>query len=251
MPEVKPSISELYESGGLDMWLVNKIAHNELDKRKGDTRSSVYALASENIDCYTDSRCCEIIENYAAVLDSQLTAEDHGGGKISSEFILGSAIALGAASQARADIEYFDQEFKSRAFIELSDLGMSELQSSCRDADEYALAGVNPDIKFPIGFVSVQDVADTVNELGSEHMKETLKPAALEKVAVSLAEAEQRIERDDLAAGIAFNAGLEMGYIEDKRGEQGLNDICSAKSEEAALISDGNEVERVGIENEK
>lgn len=47
MSEVKPTIAELYESGGLDMWLVNKIAHNELDKRKGDTRSSVYALASE------------------------------------------------------------------------------------------------------------------------------------------------------------------------------------------------------------
>lgn len=250
MSEVKPSIAELYESGGLDMWLVNKIAHNELNKRKGDTRSSVYALASENIDCYTDSRCCEIIENYATVLDSQLTAEDYGGGKISSEFILGSAIALGAASQARADIEYFDQEFKSRAFIELSDLGMPELQSSCRDADEYALAGVNPDSKFPIGFVSVHDVADTVHELGSEHMKETLKPADLEKVAASLAEAEQSIERDDLAAGIAFNAGLEMGYIEGKRGEQGLDDICTAKSEEADLISDGDEVSRVGIENE-
>lgn len=108
MSEDKPSIAELYESGGLDMWLVNKIAHNELDKRKGNARSSVYALASENIDCYTDSRCSEIIENYAAVLDSQLTAEDCGGGKISPEFILGSAIALGAASQARADIEYFD-----------------------------------------------------------------------------------------------------------------------------------------------
>lgn len=250
MSEVKPSIAELYESGGLDMWLVNKIAHNELNKRKGDTRSSVYALASENIDCYTDSRCCEIIENYATVLDSQLTAEDYGGGKISSEFILGSAIALGAASQARADIEYFDQEFKSRAFIELSDLGMPELQSSCRDADEYALAGVNPDSKFPIGFVSVHDVADTVHELGSEHMKETLKPADLEKVAASLAEAEQSIERDDLAAGIAFNAGLEMGFIEGKRGEQGLDDICTAKSEEADLISDGDEVSRVGIENE-
>lgn len=127
---------------------------------------------------------------------------------------------------------------------------MPVLQSSCRDADEYALAGVNPDSKFPIGFVSVQDVADTVNELGSEHMKETLKPAALEKVAVSLAEAEQHIGRVDLAAGIAFNAGLEMGYIEDKRGEQGLDDICSAKSEEAVLVSDGDEVSRVGIENE-
>lgn len=128
---------------------------------------------------------------------------------------------------------------------------MPELQSSCRDADEYALAGVNPDSKSPIGFVSVQDVADIVNELGSEHMKETLKPAALEKVAVSLAEAEQRIERDDLAAGIAFNAGLEMGYIEGKRGEQGLDDICTAKSEEAGLIADGDVFEHVGIENEK
>ncbi|RGT00871.1 hypothetical protein DWX55_09980 [Collinsella sp. AF19-7AC] len=112
MSEVKPSIAELYEFGELDMELVNKIAHNELDKRKGDTRSPVYALAYENIDCYADSGCSEIIENYVAVLDSQLTAEDYGGGKISSEFILGSAIALGAAAQARADIEYFDQEFK-------------------------------------------------------------------------------------------------------------------------------------------
>lgn len=90
MSEVKPTIAELYESGGLDMWLVNKIAHNELDKRKGDTRSSVYALASENIDCYTDSRCSEIIENYAAVLDSQLTAEDYGGAR----FLLSSYSVL-------------------------------------------------------------------------------------------------------------------------------------------------------------
>ena len=74
--------------------------------------------------------------------------------------------------------------------------------------------------------------------------------SSLEKVAVSLAEAEQRIERDDLAAGIAFNAGLEMGCIEGKRGEQGLDDICAAKSEEAALVSDGDEVSRDGIENE-
>ena len=44
MSEDKPSIAELYESGGLDMWLVNKIAHNELDKRKGNARSSVYAI---------------------------------------------------------------------------------------------------------------------------------------------------------------------------------------------------------------
>lgn len=54
MPEVKPSISELYESGGLDMWLVNKIAHNELDKSKGPLFNSVYALASEYIDAYID-----------------------------------------------------------------------------------------------------------------------------------------------------------------------------------------------------
>ena len=41
-----------------------------------------------------------------------------------------------------------------------------------------------------------------------------------------------------------------MGYIEGKRGEQGLDDICTAKSEEVNLISDGDEVSRVGIENE-
>lgn len=105
--------------------------------------------------------------------------------------------------------------------------------------------------KFPIGFVSVQDVADTVNELGSEHMKETLKPTDLEKVAVSLAEDEQSIERDDLAAGIAFNAGLEMGLIEAKRGGQGLDDICAAKSEEADLISDGDEAELDQTSHEK
>lgn len=34
MADDKPCISELYESGGLDMDLVGKIAHNELDKRK-------------------------------------------------------------------------------------------------------------------------------------------------------------------------------------------------------------------------
>lgn len=250
MSEDKPSIAELYESGGLDMWLVNKIAHNELDKRKGPLFNSEHALASEYIDAYIDDHP-EVIENYTDMLDSELTAADFEGGRISPEFMLGAAIARGAASHASCDIENFGDEISSRAINEIGELSMAKVRFDCRKADDFSLAGVNPDSKFPIGFVSVQDVADTVNELGSEHMKETLKPAALEKVAVSLAEAEQCIERDDLTAGIAFNAGLEMGYIEDKRGEQGFDDICSAKSEEAALISDGNEVERVGIENEK
>lgn len=253
MSEDKPCISELYKSGGLDMELVSKIAHNELDKQKGFPFSSVSAnsiraLASEYIDSYAND--VGIIEAYAAELDSQLSGEDYRGGKISPEFMLGCAIGLGAASHANADIDYFSQEFNSRAVTEIEELGLPALRDECRSADDFSLAGVNPDKKFPIGFVSVKDVADTVNELGSEHMKETLKPAALEKVAVSLAEAEQRIERDDLAAGIAFNAGLEMGYIEDKRGEQGLDDICAAKSEEADL-AEGNEVECHGIDLEK
>lgn len=252
MSEVKPSIAELYESGGLDMELVSKIAHNELDKRKGSLFNSEHALASEYIDAYIDDYP-EVIENYTDELDSQLTVEDYHNGKISPEFVLGVALSHGAVSHASCDIEYFNDEFSQRAINETNELLVvhGRVQFACRNADDFSLAGVNPDSKFPIGFVSVQDVADTVNELGSEHMKETLKPADLEKVAASLAEAEQCIEREVLAAGIAFNAGLEMGYIEGKQGEQGLNDICSAKSEEAALISDGNEVERVGIENEK
>lgn len=95
MSEVKPSIAELYESGGLDMWLVNKIAHNELDKRKGPLGplfNSVYALASEYIDVYIDDHP-EIIESYTDVLDSELTAEDYESGRISPEFMLGAAIA--------------------------------------------------------------------------------------------------------------------------------------------------------------
>lgn len=250
MPEVKPSISELYESGGLDMWLVNKIAHNELDKSKGPLFNSVYALASEYIDAYIDDHP-EVIETYTDMLDSELTATDFEGGRISPEFMLGAAIARGAASHASCDIENFGDEISSRAINEINELSMAQVRFDCRKADDFSLAGVNPGSKFPIGFVSVQDVADTVNELGSEHMKETLKPADLEKVAVSLAEAEQCIERDDLAAGIAFNAGLEMGHIEGKRDEQGLDDICAVKSEEAGLIADGDVVEHVGIENEK
>lgn len=47
MADDKPCISDLYESGGLDMDLVSKIAHNELDKRKGSLFNSEHALASE------------------------------------------------------------------------------------------------------------------------------------------------------------------------------------------------------------
>lgn len=82
MSEAKPSIAELYESGGLDMWLVNKIAHNELDKRKGPLFNSVYALASEYIDAYIDDHP-EVIETYTDMLDSELTATDFEGGRIS------------------------------------------------------------------------------------------------------------------------------------------------------------------------
>ena len=93
MADDKPCTAELYESGGLDMELVGKIAHNELDKRKGTLCNSEHALASEYIDDYH-----EVIENYADELDSKLTVEDYQNGKISPEFVLGVALSHGAAT---------------------------------------------------------------------------------------------------------------------------------------------------------
>ena len=208
----KPCISELYESGGLDMGLVGKIAHNELDKRIALLPDSEHALASEYIDAYID-------------------------------VILGLAIARGAESHASADIEYFNDEFSSRAIIEFDELSLPALRFGFKNADDFSLAGVNPDRKYPIGFVSVKDVADTVNELGNDQMKDTLKPADMERVASNLAEAEQCIERYELADGITFNAELEVEKIDLKQGEQGLDAICDAKSEEADLVADGSAVE--------
>ena len=82
-------------------------------------------------------------------------------------------------------------------------------------------------------------------------MKETLKPADFERVAVSLAEAEQCIERYELADGITFNAELEMEHIEGKRGELGLNDICATKNDAAELVSDNETGEREAPDNEQ
>lgn len=254
MAEDKPCISELFENDVLDMELVSKIAHNELDKQKGFPFSSVSAnsirtLASEYIDSYANDP--GIIEDYAAELDSQLSVEDYRGGKISPEFMLGCAIGFGAASHANADIDYFSDKFSSRAVIEIEELGLPTLRSECRSADDFSLAGVNPDTKFPIGFVSVRDVIDAVDEFGSEHMKETLAPADMERVASSLAEAEQCIERYELADGITFNAELEMEKIDCERGEQGLDHICDAKSEEADLVEDTAMGEREAPDNEQ
>lgn len=241
MAEDKPCISELYKSGGLDMELVSKIAHNELDKQIGFPFSSVSAnsiraLASEYIDSYAND--VGIIEAYSAELDSQLSAEDYRGGKISPEFMLGCAIGLGAASHANADIDYFSQEFNSRAVTEMEELGLPALRDECRRVDDFSLAGVNPDTKFPIGFVSVKDVADTISELGNDRMKETLAPADMERIASNLADAEQCIERYELADGIADNLDLEMWRIKFKQDDQSLDDVCNAKSEEAELVAD-------------
>lgn len=254
MAEDKPCISELFENDVLDMELVGKIAHNELDKQKGFPFSSVSAnsicaLASEYIDSYTKD--LGIIEAYAAELDFQLSVEDYRGGKISPEFMLGCAIGLGAASHANTDIDDFCDKFSSRAVIEIEELSLPTLRSECRTADDFSLAGVNPDTKFPIGFVSVRDVVDAVDEFGSEHMKETLAPADMERVASSLADAEQCIERYELADGITFNAELEVEKIDLKQGEQGLDDICDAKSEEAELVTGSAMDEREVPDNEQ
>lgn len=107
---------------------------------------------------------------------------------------------------------------------------MPSLRRICRTADDFSLAGVNPDTRFPIGFVSVKDVADTIDEFGNDHMKETLKRADFERVASSLAESEQCIERYELADGISFNAELEVENIDRQQGMQGLEDICDMKS---------------------
>lgn len=251
MAEDKPCISELYESGGLDMDLVGKIAHNELDKRKALLPNSEHALASEYIDCYIDVNYSEIIERYTEVLDTELSAEDFQNGVISPEFVLGLAIARGAESHASADIEYFSDEFSSRAVIEIEELGLPSLRRMCRTADDFSLAGVNPDTRFPIGFVSVKDVADTIDGCGNDHMKETLTPVDMERVASNLADAEQCIERYELADGITFNAELEVENIDLRRGEQGLDEICDAKSEEAELAVDDSAVEYGAASNEQ
>lgn len=251
MPEEKPSISELYKTGELDMDLVEKIAQNELEKFKWVNPGSVQALASEYIEVYTDSAYTEVIKEYAEVLDTDLTVEDYQGGRISPEFMLGAAIACGAHSHAYADIESWADEISSRSINELYDLSMSNVRFSCKAADEFSLAGVNPDRKFPIGFVSVKDVADTISELGSDHMKEALKPADMGRIASSLAEAEQRIDRDELADGIAYNMDLEMWKIKFKQDEQGLDDLCVAKSEEAELVADNATGEREAPDNEQ
>lgn len=251
MADDKPCISELYESGGLDMDLVGKIAHNELDKHKALLPNSDHALASEYIDFYIDVNYSAIIERYAEVLDTKLSAEDFRNGEISPEFVLGLAIARGAESHASADIEYFSDEFSSRAVIEIEELGLPSLRHICQAADDFSLAGVNPEKKFPIGFVSVKDVADTIDEFGNDHMKETLKPADMERIASNLADAEQCIERYELADGITFNAEIEVEEIDRKQGEQGLDDICDAKSEEADLVADGSAVECGAAGNEQ
>ena len=252
MADDKPCIAKLYESGGLDMELIGKIAHNELDKRKGTLCNSEHVLASEYIDAYIDDYH-EVIKNYADELDSKLTVEDYHNGKISPEFVLGVALSHGAASHASCDIEYFNDEFSSRAINEVYEVLAvhGRVQFACQNADDFSLAGVNPDKKFPIGFVSVKDVADTISELGSDHMKEALKPADMERIASSLAEAEQRIDRDELADGIAYNMDLEMWKIKFKQDEQGLDDLCDAKSEEAELVADNATGEREAPDNEQ
>lgn len=252
MSEDKPCISELYKYGGLDMELVGKIAHNELDKRKGSLFNSEHALASEYIDAYIDDHP-EVIENYADELDSKLTVEDYHNGKISPEFVLGVALSHGAASHASCDIENFNDEFSSRAINEIYEVLAvhDRVQFACQNADDFSLAGVNPDTKFPIGIVSVQDVADTISEFDSDHMKEAFKPADMERIALNVAEAEQCIDRDELADGITFNAELEMEKIDLKQGEQGLDDLCDAKSEEADLFADNAIGEREVPDNEQ
>lgn len=252
MAEDKPCISELYKSGGLDMELVGKIAHSELDKRKGSLCNSEHALASEYIDAYIDDYP-EVIENYADELDSKLSVEDYRNGQISPEFVLGVALSHGAASHACCDIEYFNDEFSSRAIIEVYEVLAvhGRVQFACRNADDFSLAGVNPDRKFPIGFVSVKDVADTIDELGNDHMKETLKPADMERIASNLADAEQCVERYELADGITFNAELEVENIDLKQGGQGLDDLCDAKSEEAELVADSAMGDREAPDNEQ
>lgn len=252
MAEDKPCISELYKSGGLDMELVSKIAHNELDKRKGSLCNSEHALASEYIDAYIDDYP-EVIENYADELDSKLSVEDYRNGKISPEFVLGVALSHGAASHACCDIEYFNDEFSSRAINEVYEVLAvhGRVQFACRNADDFSLAGVNPDRKFPIGFVSVKDVADTIDELGNDHMKETLKPADMERIASNLANAEQCVERYELADGITFNAELEVENIDLKQGGQSLEDLCDAKGEEGDLVVDGAKDGREAPDNEQ
>lgn len=252
MAEDKPCISELYKSGGLDMELVGKIAHSELDKRKGSLCNSEHALASEYIDAYIDDYP-EVIENYADELDSKLSVEDYRNGQISPEFVLGVALSHGAASHACCDIEYFNDEFSSRAINEVYEVLAvhGRVQFACRNADDFSLAGVNPDRKFPIGFVSVKDVADTTDELGNDHMKETLKPADMERIASNLADAEQCVERYELADGITFNAELEVENIDLKQGGQGLDDLCDAKSEEVELVADSAMGDREAPDNEQ
>lgn len=82
-------------------------------------------------------------------------------------------------------------------------------------------------------------------------MKETLKPADMERIASNLADAEQCVERYELADGITFNAELEVENIDLKQGGQGLDGLCDAKSEEAELVADSAMGDREAPDNEQ
>ena len=253
------TIFDSVKDGSIDFDLVEKIAHNEIDKMRAENvfgSEAYYALAD---DCarlymnypdvgYGDKSVLEAIANR---VDCALSPDAMASSKFSKEMALGAAIAQVAIDHACSDIEAHDNHFADRAqaIIDTSYVGRAASRAVL-SSNKFDRAGVNLDQQFPTGCVSVRDCLEAANEMTDGFvMLDDITPSDLEEIARGVAaetatefEGAKDAVMQDMAKAVtdlvADREDLEPNDQEEHGGES-LDEMMSAKNEEAELGDQG------------
>ena len=247
------TILDSVKDGSIEFNLVEKIAHNEVDKMRAENvfgSEAYYALADDCVRLYMDYPDVgygdsSVLESIANRVDCALSADAMASSKFSKEMALGAAVAQVAIDHACSDIEAHDNHFADRAqaIIDTSYVGRAASRAVL-SSNKFDRAGVNLDQQFPTGYVSVRDCLEAANEMTDGFvMLDDITPSDLEEIARGVA-TETATEfgdgkttvMQDMAQAVtdlvAEREGREPNDQEEHGGES-LDEMMSAKNEEA------------------
>ena len=251
------TVLDSVKDGSIDLDLVEKIAHNEIDKMRSENvfgSEAYYALADDCARMYMDYPDVgdgenSVLESVATRVDSGLSADAMASSRFSKEMALGAAVAQIAINHACSDIEAHENHFADRAqaMLDSSSIGIAATRGVL-SSDKFDRAGVNLNEQFATGYVSVRDCLDAANEMTDGFvMLDDITPGDLENITRDIAaetamdyEGAKDLIMQDMASAVTDLVNEWEGHESGDR-EQGesLDEMMSAKNEEAEFGDNG------------
>ena len=256
------SIAEAVRKRDIDLGLVKKIAQNEIIAHGGATQHdiSINTVGLEYAGAYlSDGDTVDaVLTPIAQALDRELDQDFFLSDKFTPEMTLGSAVAKAATEHAKADLSYLDDRFNQRAVDGIEDMGLGDAAlDAVQHGTRFDRAGVSRGQALACESLSVSDVEAILSSCADDILHpENLSVDELVAITETAADLEREGEHPGLAqtvVGVAIETVDARGDEREEAGKderEGIDELMSAKSDEAELGDDGFEETHDEMERE-